>query len=705
LLGNAQDEPVSQWELSPRCVALVAAGAALLLRLAYVLLLRHDLIFALPVMDGAVHDGWARGDASMLRIFETGVPYFRAPLYIWFLRVVYFFNDSYLAPRLAQILLSAVTVGVVADLGRRFAGSMAGLLGGLLLAACWPAIYFSAELLIVTFFMFLVMAALWLLVVGTERDNFVWVGGGAFLLGVSALARPTSLVMLPALAMAPWWLWSREGGDRIQKWSPSRASLVLVALALLPGLVLTARNKVVGDDWVFIASQGGVNLYIGNNPQSDGRTAVVPGTRATWLGGYEDTRRMAEADAGRPLRASEVSSYFVGQSLRSWGEDPGAMVRLYAKKLRYLLGAGERPNNKNLHFWRDRNALLRLPIFPSWATLLALGVTGILLLERRRRAYFVWAFLALYALGLLPFFLNERFRLPLTVGLAVFAGIPLARGIAALLQKRTRLAVVAFAPVALLFTISELDRLDFRDDRIDADAFSRYTLGSLYARQGDRSLALANYRESLDVAHSFGLRNFESVERVLRANMVRVLIQDLKLTEAQQHLDFLAAGGVSTPELSLLRAQLLLKKNEFARAAPLFRKILESFPDQPDALLGIGWCQIQNRAFVAAAKSFRRQQRLVGVNAEALAGIGVAELLGNQNDILARRHFEQALGLDPEVAGAHQYMAEIYRRERNISKMTYHLEEALRLDPYNQRVQRFYNRLQAPPKQEAEQPW
>ena len=50
-------------------------------------------------------------------------------------------------------------------------------------------------------------------------------------------------------------------------------------------LPITIRNCAVGGDAVLIASQGGVNFYIGNNPDSDGRTAIVPGTPGDWWGG------------------------------------------------------------------------------------------------------------------------------------------------------------------------------------------------------------------------------------------------------------------------------------------------------------------------------------------------------------------------------------------------------------------------------------
>lgn len=677
----------------PGAVFLTTFGVALLLRLLYVWSMRSDIIFELPIMDAAVHDGWARGE---LRLFVEGVPYFRAPLYIWFLQLVQLVDPGYLAPRLAQALLSALTVGVVADLGRRLAGPRAGLVGGLLLALCWPAIYFSGELLIVTFFMALVVAALWLLFVGTERDRPGWVLAGALVLGLSSIARPTSLTLLPALAALPWVVWRHRPATRLSRLPRWRAAGVLVVLTLLPGLGLTVRNQVVGDDWVFIASQGGVNFYIGNNADSDGRTAVVPGTSGTWLGGYRDTIRMAEEAEGRPLRPSEVSAWFARQGLREWVEHPRELAGVYLTKLRYLLGAAERPNNKNIHFWRDRSWLLRQPLFTSWSVLFALGVVGIFLLPDRRRAFPLWAFLLLYALGLLPFFINERFRLPLTIGLAVFAGVPIAHAMAAIGLRRMRLALVALAPVLILFTLSQLDRLDFRDDRLEADAFSRYTVGNLHVRAGQNPQALRSYREALEIARRFRLRNFEEVERMLRQSMIEVLLDEGRLSEAQQHLRMLESKGASTPAMTLLRAEFHLRRHEIDAARPRFQQILEVFPEEPRAVLGLAWCNIHDGAHHAALRGFRRHQELVGQTAQNVAGVGVAELLGNENVALARRLLERAIEMDPGTAPAHQFLGEIHRREGDVSRMLYHLRQALRLDPHNTTVQRFLDRVQEP---------
>jgi hypothetical protein len=65
------------------------------------------------------------------------------------------------------------------------------------------------------------------------------------------------------------------------------------------------RNYVVGGDLVPVASQGGLNFYLGNHEGADGRAALAPEFRATWSGGLEDSKRLAEKAEG--LRRSPAT--------------------------------------------------------------------------------------------------------------------------------------------------------------------------------------------------------------------------------------------------------------------------------------------------------------------------------------------------------------------------------------------------------------
>lgn len=680
------------WLNGPWAPALIAGAVALIVRLVYVTILRSSVLFDEPIMDAAVHDGWARGT---IHLFHRDTAYFRAPLYVWFLEFIYWFHPSYFGPRLAQALLGAATVGLVADIGRRFAGPVAGLAGGLLLAFCWPVIYFTGELLIVTLFMSLVMASLWAFLRAGQEDRPLLAYLGALLLGLSSIARPTSLVFLPAVVWLALWYWPRAGSIRL---SQRRVLLTggLLGLTLLPGAALTVRNAVVGDDFVFIASQGGVNFYIGNNTESDGRTAVVPGTSGTWLGGYQDTVRRVRQAEGRPVKPSEVSRYYFREGLRYLSQEPADALALYARKLRLLFGAGERSNNQNIHWWRSRNAFLRQPIFVSWAAMMALGIAGWFLMSDRRRAAPLAAFLILYSLGLLIFFINERFRTPLTIALACTAGIPVAQLIASVRARRWSGVGLILLLIAIPYTASSLDRIGFKENRIDADAFSRYTMGNAYLEKGDAESALQWYRESLAVARDFNLKHFAPVEFRLRLQRTRAFIRLRRDLDAAAELLALEAQAPDHPEVLTLRGWVHVILWEFGRAEPLFVRALQTNPLSAEAHEGLGWIYIERRNFANARAEFMRASRLDRKNAGAVAGLGVCDLWDLQEKKRAKERFLEALEIDWNCPWAHRMLGELYRLEKNIPLMIYHMRECARLDPHFTAARRLLNRAGVP---------
>ena len=670
-----------------RAAVLIPALVALVLRLIYVLTFRDSPAFEYPIMDEAVHDGWARGGMEFM---HQGVPYFRAPLYIWFLQLNYAINDGYLYVRIVQAILSAVTVAFVADLGRRLAGPLAGLVGGLLLAFCWPVIYFAGELVIVSFFMVLVVAGLWCLVRAQDSSSLRFALTGAALLGLASIARPTILVFLPALVWLGWRSW--RGWLTTPRVRMS-AVAALVGLMLLPGLALTVRNQVVGGDAVFISSQGGLNFYIGNNPESDGRTAVVPGTSATWAGGYAQAIGLAEEAEGRSLTASEVSAHYYRRGLEYWASDPADALRLYGKKLRLLLGAAEQSNNKNPHFWRDLNPFLRLPIFSSWALIFALGIVGMFLVRRRPESTPLTFFVGLYAIGLMLFFINERFRVPETIVLASFAGVPFAVAVERWRENRTQVAVIGLATIAVL-TLSQLDRIGFNGDRVEADAFSQYTLANMYLGAGDAERAADTYFAALDAARRFRLAGFDEVERMARDSLIEALLRSGREVEAAQQVEYFRGAWPQDYRAELLEGRRQAFLYQYRASRRHFRAALERNPVAAEALVGLARAQIEASAFDEAQKNLRSAQAVGGPRADAWGALALLELSGRASNQRAWRFAERALELDPGEPVAHRVIGDLYRRDNKLEAMMYHYRLALLRDPHNLPINRFLIRAQ-----------
>ncbi len=464
---------------------------ALVLRVIYVFEVRQSPLFDAPQMDALYHDQWAqavaRGEA-----FIKG-PYFRAPLYPLFLGLIYkVFGHSYLIPRLVQSVLGSLSCGLVFLIGNRLFNRNVGALAGLAAATYWILIHFDAELLIAPLKVFLNLLLIWLLVRAMQRPGRLAYGLAGLGLGLSAIARPNVLLFAPAVV---GWLAVLYR----PAWRRAASYAACFALgSLLPVLPVTVRNYMVSKDLVLIASQGGVNFYIGNNPASDGITAIVPGTPGDWWGGYYATIARAEKAAGHPLKPSQVSRYYFRQSLDFFRAQPGKALALLGRKLWLFWNRYEISNNQSIYYFTEHfTPVVRLlPL--GFGVVAPLGLLGLVLCRRRAGELFpLWGFVLVWMVSIVLFFCTARYRTPILGPLLVLAAHAVLSLIQAVRQVRWRVLgryAAVLAPAALF--VNAVPALD----RPAEDPHALWMLAYAYRQQGRLDLALEYYRGAVQGA-------------------------------------------------------------------------------------------------------------------------------------------------------------------------------------------------------------
>lgn len=590
---------------------------ALTVRFLYLADLRLTPFFAHPQMDALYHDQWARrlagGDWWGHAVF------FRAPLYPYFLGVLYaLFGPDYLLVRVIQLVLGAVTAGLTVTLTRRPLGRVGATAAGFLVALHGPLIYFEGELLLVVLeapFYLLTAWALFRAAAGPRWRRWALAG---VLLGLGALVRPTLLAVAP---VAGFYALLRFRG---RWWRPMAALAGAVLLVVAPALI---RNYAVGRDVVPIASQGGLNFYLGNNPAADGMAAVAPEFRRTWTGGVDDARRLAELDRGRPLRPSEVSRYWLGRSLGWIRSHPGAAALLDLKKLRVFWNAFEVPNNQDYYFFSRLTRIFRSGLLSTFGVLGPLALAG--LLFGRRRLDFGWiAVPAVLMLVIVAFFVCGRFRAPLVPLFAVWAGAGVAAVVDGIRARRWgRLAAYALVLAAAAGAVNA-DSLHLRARYSPSESHLR--LGIFYAARGEDARARREYEAAVaaDPAFPDGWNNLG----VLHA-------QHHRLRQAEEA--FRTALAISPDHAKALGnlAALDFQEGHRAEADSLARKTLAVAAGEPDALYNAA-VVLGNLGDAAAALSgFRGILRLDPGNAAARVGEAKALIvLGRRDD--ARRTLE-----------------------------------------------------------------
>jgi len=495
-----------------RAELLTIAGLVVLafvLRLVYVMDLRASPYFEAPILDPAYHVDWARSIAAG-RTFEEG-PFFRAPLYPWFLGGLFsVLGPGLFAVRVVQCLLGAATTLLTWMVGRRAFDGRVGLLAAAGAATYWVLIYFDGELLIPTLSVPLNLLALWL-TLGLARGAGPWAAGGAGLAwGLATIARPNVLVLAPVLAL--WLLFHARaghgrascardaaGGARAAAGGARAVAGIPLALALaggwlIPVLPITAYNVFVGQDAALVSTQAGVNLWIGNNPESDGHTAHVPGTRDDFWGTYHDAAALAALEAGRELSPSEVSRHYTAKALAFLFGRPADSVPLLATKVGLLLRDDELGNNQPVRFFAMHFSRVARWLPLGFSLLAPLGLLG-LALSLKRRLLPLWGFVIMYGACVVAFFVCSRFRVPLLPLLLVLGAHAVIWAVDAWGAGRKR-AVGAWAlALALGVTLSLATRPDPRQAEVAGLRF----LATGYGLAGDHARAGPLFERALDL--------------------------------------------------------------------------------------------------------------------------------------------------------------------------------------------------------------
>ena len=158
---------------------------------------------------------------------------------------------------------------------------MIALISGIGAALYGMLVYFDGELLVETLFIPLLLSACltyarW----RNARKAFLIIIPG-FFLGLAMITRPSALIILPVFIGDMFFSKGIIPGTDL----PIKRLLrvfVLVTGCCLPILPITGHNVLQGGDFVLIGSSGGINFYIGNNPQADGLHSVFPDIGTNW---------------------------------------------------------------------------------------------------------------------------------------------------------------------------------------------------------------------------------------------------------------------------------------------------------------------------------------------------------------------------------------------------------------------------------------
>jgi 4-amino-4-deoxy-L-arabinose transferase-like glycosyltransferase len=459
-----------------------------------------------------------------------------------------------------QMLLGLGCIFLVYAIAMRISGSWkTAALAALLLALYQPMIFYEEMILMESLLAFL-YCALVLTMLAAEKTNrkVMWFAAG-LILGIAALGRGS--ILLFAVFFIVFKAVRTLTADSLKEKRAAFARMALfvagTALSISP---ITIRNGIIGHDFVPLAANYGITFFEGNNRFAKGIYMDPPGLD---LDQDFTGAKIAEHIAGRPLKPSEVSRFWMRESWNDIHQSPLHYICLFGLKTAYYWNRAEIPNAESYTFAKNYSPFYSLPLigYPIAGIFGLIGI-ALALMQRKKNASVLLLFIAAHMVSTIMFFMAARYRISVVPFLLIFASSALVYAFD-LFQKKiykklaiyglgaAGVALFVFFPwknsndrVSLASTYNNLGMFFYANgnrnsaQRYYESALREYpgfwrsynNLGNLYLAIGDKNKAVAWYLQGLKK----GLPD-DSCAMAIHMNLGVCCLKDGKIEEAKKH--------------------------------------------------------------------------------------------------------------------------------------------------------------------------
>ena len=668
---------------------IVIFTVALTLRLIHVWQIRRSPFFTVLLGDARSYDAWALRIAAGDWIGRD--VFYQAPLYPYFLGMIYSIaGRSLTLVRIAQAVIGSCSCVLIAAAARRLFSVRAAVVAGLMLAVYAPAIFFDALLQKSVLDVFFISLALWL-IAGNPR----WFALGLAVGGL-VLTRENALVFIPVILV---WAVLRFG------LKPAGLFALGVTLLLLP---VVMRNSIVGGGFYLTTSQFGPNFFIGNHAGANGTYQSLRYGRGDPEYERRDATDLAQQALHRTLTPAEVSRFWMDSAFAFIKSDPGAWLKLTARKIALLFNATEMIDTEDQTTYAESSSVLALlgPI-AHFGVLVPLAVLGILATwTDRSRLGILYALLIAYSASVVLFYVVGRYRYPL-VPMLVLCAAP-AFSLPRSVSKRLAVQIAAIAAIAVFVNwpmgsvnamraVTEtnlgaaLQNEHRRDDAIqhyrraiatDPDYAPAYSnLGMALREESRIDEAEESYRHALELQPEFATAHYNYANLLLDRGDPAAAIHHFESAmqkeppSADVHNNFaiaLASAGQIDEALREFRLAIdldstsakayrnlgdtLASQSRWPDAISALRKAVELDSGNADVRYDLASVLLESGSLDEAITEFRATLRIAPTMVDAHNNLGIA--LGSQGKLdEAIEEFRRVLAIRPDFASAQQNLA------------------------------------------------
>jgi hypothetical protein len=325
------------------------------------------------------------------------------PAFLAFQKIL--FGTAPLINKLTQSAMGALSAVLLAHIAAISWNRKVGLIAGYLVAFNWMLAVYGGEKFAESFSIFFMILTLWLLLYISTCKWGLTAAGFSFALCVGA--RANLLLLLPFFF---WWLIKyRSSHIRV---AILNGLLFCIGTAVIIGPVVYRNYQIAGVP--MLRAQATWSLYAGLAPEFEGLHPPV--------GILFDKHMHLPLQAG--LRSEkEVERFWGNKVMKVIRENPGGVAVHLFQRLMIFLNAREWSQEFDVYAYRAYSKFLSLPWVGFWL-IGPFGTLGLLLLRKPTENQLLLAGSTIISfLSIILFKASDRYRLPTTVLLTIFASL------------------------------------------------------------------------------------------------------------------------------------------------------------------------------------------------------------------------------------------------------------------------------------------
>jgi len=382
------------------------------------------------------------------------------------------------------------------------------------------------------------------------------------------------------------------------------------------------------------SSHGGINFYIGNNPEATGQFMSPDGVSHSPLKQVSTSILIAEKESGRKLTPQQASRFWYLKSFNFIKNNPVKASLLTIKKGILFWRKEEIPLNENYRFCKTLVPILHFP-FISFGLIAPFGLLGIFISLKNRKCRLIILFILLYMISITMFFVSARYRLPIIPFLLIFCSYGLTQIIKWIRNKNKRKLIQFIPLLGLLFIGINLKMKPF--ESVIDPAVDHNNLGSVYLNQGQLEKAENEFRKVLQLQPNHVQGHFNLGLVYHHKALYQEAVKEYNLAIAQDPQFYPAYHNLG---------MVYHKLGQNLDAEKTLEKALNLDPESDKTTFGLGELYFNQARYREAQKMFGKTIEMNPTFIEAYYFLGMIYLKESQKE-KASEIWEKALTIDP----------------------------------------------------------